>query len=134
MVVKILGWLALVILNSIVDWKIITRDKTYVNHLLEFVFRSMAAIMYGAIVFDVQIVGWLGWDAFHYLSFAACSFYIVFELLLNWFRGLAWDYLGSKSKWDIFFLRHRTAFYLLKLACAVLLVWNVHYLITVYGR
>jgi hypothetical protein len=65
-------------------------------YLLLFLFRGFVSIVFGALILDVQqdlieTVIMLGWQI--------CSFYVLFDFILNKFRGKPWNYKGKNSGW-----------------------------------
>lgn len=125
MIIKLLGWILIIAPFVVADWYLIERRKQDINHGVEFVFRGMAAILYGIFVFDTQ-VGMMG---VHVLSFEALSFWLLFEPSLNIARGLAWDYLGTTAASDRFFRKNRGLYYILKVIALGVVIYNIIYLI-----
>lgn len=108
-----------------VDWFLIEKRGVYINHLIGFIIRVMAAIVYGGAVMDAQA----GWHGFHVISFEAMSFWVLFEHALNLARRRPWNYLGTNAATDRYFSDNRAVYYILKLAAIGMLAINIHYLI-----
>jgi hypothetical protein len=127
--IKLLIWLLFPTANAVLDWYIIERDKKPIDHLVEFIFRGFAVILYGALVFDAQA----GTHGFAVIAYEVCSFYIVFELVLNELRGKPWNYLGNTAMLDKILSRRRWLYYALKTISIAGAVLAAVYLIN-YGR
>lgn len=111
---KLFGWVLIVGAWVLIDWYQIVRLKRSINHLVEFMLRGAMGIIYGVLIFNVQ----MGMSGMWVLLFEATSFYLFFEIALNLSRGLAFDYIGHTSAIDRFLYTRRTLYYLLKLASA----------------
>jgi hypothetical protein len=111
---KLFGWLLIVGAWVLIDWYQIVRLKRSINHLVEFILRGALGLLYGIVIFNVQ----MGMSGVWVILFEATSFYLFFELVLNLARGLAFDYIGRTSAIDRFLYSRRPLYYLLKLASA----------------
>jgi hypothetical protein len=119
---KLLGWILIGVAPWVlIDWYQIMKLKRTPNHLVEFILRCMAGIVYGALAFNVQ----MGMDGVWVIMFEATSFYLFFEIALNLARSLAWDYIGRTSAIDRFLYNRRSLYYLLKLASAAGMVISI---------
>jgi hypothetical protein len=123
MIIKILGWIAIIAANVYADNWLIKRG-TGINHMVETIVRGMAMIMYGAFVFDAQVE-----TGGRVILFEVASFVTIFEPWLNLKRGLAWDYLSNRpdaAAWDRFFVRRRWLYYLAKLAALAAAGYSIY--------
>lgn len=127
--IALLLWLLVPITNAVLDWYIIERLKKPIDHLVEFIFRGFAAILYGAFVFDAQG----GNHGAVVIAYEVTSFYLIFELLLNLLRWKPADYLGKSSQLDIFLSRYRPLYWTLKIFSLAGAILSAIYLIN-YGR
>jgi len=121
---QLTGWLALILVNVYVDWRLIKYGKG-VNHIGETVIRIGAGILYAGLIFQVRAADeHAQWVAI----FEITSFWILFELLLNKARGLDWFYLGDTAKSDRWFKKNFPAYIGLKgfaLALFLLSTWQL---------
>jgi len=130
-ILKIIGWLALIAGNVYLDYWLIEKRKTGVNHVLETIFRGGAGILYGGIVFQAESnTGvWI-------ILFEVFSFVTIFEPWLNIKRGLTWDYLSSApdaARWDRFFINRRPFYYTVKLVALSAFVYSTYKMFVIYG-
>jgi hypothetical protein len=128
MIFKILGWIALIAANVHIDYWLIEKRKSGINHIVETIVRGMAGILYGAFVFNAQVEtgGWV-------ILFEIASFVTIFEPWLNLRRGRAWDYLSSApdaAAWDRFFVKHQWLYYVVKLVAVVAVGYSIYKLIS----
>lgn len=112
--IAIFCWLLIPLTNAFVDAWMIERLKMPIDHLVEFLFRGMFAILYGALIFDAKD----GHQGTAVIIYEATSFYVVFELALNLLRRKPWNYLGNTAALDKFLAKRRPIYYLLKLISA----------------
>jgi len=121
---KLTGWLALILINVYIDWRLIKSGKG-VNHVVETVIRIAVGILYAGLVFGVRRPD----EHFQWVAlFEATSFYLFFELLLNKARGLDWFYLGNTAVTDRWFKKNFPAYIGLKgfaLALFLLSTWQL---------
>lgn len=112
--------------NAALDWYLIEKRKTGVNHVAEAIIRGMVIIVYGGAVFDAQpdTGGWV-------ILYEVTSFYLIFELALNLMRGRTWDYLGNTSDMDLFFAKRRPLFYVAKIISFIAMLVSIYKII--YG-
>lgn len=122
--ITILLWLLVPIANAILDWYIIERLKKPIDHLVEVIFRGMAGVLYGALVFDAQA----GTHGAMVIVYEVTSFYLIFELLLNLLRWKPADYLGKSSKLDIFLSKNRALYWILKISSTAGMILSAIYL------
>lgn len=127
--IPILIWLLIPIANAVLDWYIIERLKKPIDHLIEFIFRGMAAIIYGSLVLKARG----GTHGAMVIVYEVASFYLIFELLLNLLRWKPADYLGKESAMDRFFYRYRALYWILKIFSMAGAILSAIYLIN-YGR
>lgn len=109
--ITILLWLLVPIANAVLDWYIIERLKKPIDHLVEFIFRGFAAILYGSLVLKAQA----GTHGAMVIVYEVTSFYLIFELLLNLLRWKPADYLGKNSAMDRFFSQYRALYWIFKI-------------------
>lgn len=127
--IALLCWLLIPLVNAFIDAWIIERLKQPIDHLIEYIFRGMVAILYGALIFDAQD----GPQGMYVLLYEISSFDLVFELALNLLRRKPWNYLGNTAALDRFLSKRRPIYYLLKLISAAGAVLAGAYLLH-YGR
>lgn len=123
--IALLLWLLIPITNAIADWYIIERLKKPIDHLIEFIFRGMVAILYGALVFDAQV----GHHGAMVIVYEVTSFYLIFELLLNLLRWKPADYIGKSSRLDIFLSKNRSLYWIFKIFSMAGAIFSAIYLI-----
>lgn len=98
-------WLLYILLDSYANYLWIEKKKSAPNYIILFLIRGIAAIVYGALIRDVQdnFISIFGWFAF-----VTCSFPFLFNTLLNSWRKKPIDYLGESSGWiDTFMVKHK---------------------------
>jgi hypothetical protein len=99
---KLTGWLALILVNVYIDWRLIKSGKG-VNHVIETVIRIGAGLLYAGLAFSVrrpdEHAQWVA-------LFEITSFWLLFELLLNLARGLKPLCLGDTAKSDRWFKKN----------------------------
>ena len=91
----------MMVLNACVHFRKISRNEfiQYGHENIESGFLIVATIL-------VQIIFGLHWlDGIGLLIMAPSLRWFVHDLTLNYLRGLAWDYLGTRSKLDKFLRR-----------------------------
>lgn len=109
--IAIFCWLLIPLTNAFVDAWMIERLKMPIDHLVEFIFRGIFAILYGILVFGIEDGDRGAWVVLYEVT----SFYVVFELALNLLRRKPWNYLGNTAALDKFLANRRPIYYLLKL-------------------
>src|SRR5574343_949393 len=109
-------WLLYILADALYNWYIIEKKNTVPHYLPMTIFRGMMAIFYGAFI-DTNTDTVLYW-----LIFTTCSFWLVFDVSLNLMRGKSPFYIGTNSTIDRFGLKFPVTYWLLKIACLVLLV------------
>lgn len=65
---KIIGWLLVPSANVYIDYWLIEQRRSGVNHILETIFRGIAMILYGGLVFKSKTPGLRTW-AFQWAAF-----------------------------------------------------------------
>lgn len=88
-----LYWLIYILLEGYIQGKLIKKGYKPI-YLMVFLVRGIFSILQGGLILDVQ------YDTWQYpilLGFQICSFYIIFDPLLNLFRKEKWDYEGKTS-------------------------------------
>jgi hypothetical protein len=110
-------WITYIFIDALFNWYLIERRKTVPNYVQLTLVRGIAAILYGAFILDVQEGQLLQW-----FLLTACSFWILFDILINLFRGKYIFYIGTNSKIDQFGIRFPLLYWLLKLICLTLLI------------
>lgn len=123
---KILLWLLVPLANAALDWYLIEKRKTGVNHVVEVIIRGGVIILYGGAVLNTHADNGV-WVILYEIT----SFYLVFEIALNLMRGRTWDYLGNTSAMDLLFARRRPLFYLVKIGSLVAMLVSIYKII--YG-
>lgn len=87
-------WLIYILLEAVIQFKLISKGNKP-NYLQLFIIRGMAAILFGGIVMNVT--NWQ--DGFILLGWQICSFYVLFDIILNCLRKKKWNYKGKESGW-----------------------------------
>ena len=90
----LLIWIGFIGLEAYRNYFIIEIKQTRPNYLQSFVIRAMAAILHG-ILFNPHNMG----DYWPVLLYQGISFWILFELLLNYIRQKPLLYYGENSGW-----------------------------------
>jgi hypothetical protein len=88
-----LYWLIYILLEAFIQYKSIKAGNKP-SYLVLFLIRGIFSILQGGLILDVQ---YNTWQYPVLLGFQACSFWIVFDLVLNLLRKEKWDYKGSNS-------------------------------------
>jgi hypothetical protein len=86
-------WLLYPLIEALIQSKLIAKGWKPIYFQL-FVIRGMVSIGHGIFV-GVENMAQYGL----LVAFQACTFWILFDLLLNKFRGKPWYYLGKESGW-----------------------------------
>lgn len=120
-ILKLICWIPVIAVFVAVDRYLIKIRKTSPNHLVGFILRGGAAILYGALIFEAQP----GWHGVHVLSFEALSFWLLFEHSLNIWLGRPVASLGQTAATDRFFSRNRGLYYILKALALGVCVANI---------
>ena len=95
----LLVWIVAILAEAYRNYYIIEIKKSRPNYLQSFVMRGMAAILHG-VLFDPQNMG----DYWPVLLFQVTSFWLLFDLSLNFLRHKPVLYIGKSSGWiDRFF-------------------------------
>lgn len=88
-----LYWLIYILLEAFIQSKFIKAgDKP--SYLILFIIRGIFSIIHGGLILDVQ---YGTWEYPILLGFQVCSFWIVFDLFLNFLRKERWNYKGTTS-------------------------------------
>lgn len=118
---EVLVWLGYIIVDAIVNWYIIEKRKVVPNYITLTIVRGWAFILIGILI-DVepnQFIQWFG--------FATCSFWLIFDTLLNKLRGKKLFYIGTNSRIDQFGLKHPVIYFSLKVVAIILAILSVIY-------
>jgi len=86
-------WLIYILLEAFIQSKYI-KVGNKPPYLVLFLIRGMASIIQGGAILNVQ---YGTWQYPILLGFQVCSFWIVFDLFLNYLRGEKWNYKGANS-------------------------------------
>ncbi|MES1221183.1 MAG: hypothetical protein ABUT20_37125 [Bacteroidota bacterium] len=90
---KLLIWFAFILAHAVRDYYLIEKMKTKPVYWRSFIYRATFSIGYTFLLFDVH-------NLYHYLvllTFQATSFWVLFNMLLNVFRGEHPLYVGRHS-------------------------------------
>lgn len=116
---KLFVWIAYILLDVWLNYKIIEVDDHKPNYLLLNIIRGAAFILYGAFVWDFQAEIWY----LNIFIFCVASFWIFFDLWLNVVRGKHPLYIGANSGWiDRFGYKHPGIYYFCKACVLVILI------------
>lgn len=98
------GLILAMILNSIIHFRKIS-DNKFIQYGPENI--GSAFVIVGVVCIEFALG--LSWqDAAGLLIVAPSLRWIIHDLTLNYLRGLAWDYIGTRSKLDRFLRAFRT--------------------------
>ncbi len=89
-------WLIYPIAEACIQGLLFRRGNYKPVYLMLFVIRGIAAIVHGALM-DVRPEPWYEWPML--LAWQCGTFWLLFDPLLNWWRGLPFDYEGKQSGW-----------------------------------
>ena len=85
-------WFLFIGLEVYRNWYIIEKKKSKPDYLQSFILRGMAAILHGVFL-DVQNTAeWVP-----ILAFQLCSFWVLFDLFLNFVRGKEIFHIGTAN-------------------------------------
>jgi hypothetical protein len=88
-------WVLYIPIDALVNWWLITIKNVRPDHVLFVIGRGIFASAIGSACF---LTGFIQW--FHWAVFTISSFWVLFDILLNKFRRLDWDYIGVKDGKD----------------------------------
>jgi hypothetical protein len=86
-------WLLYIITEAYIQYNLI-KIGWKPNYIQLFLIRGVFAILHGAFI---DVANW--YEGGILIGFQLCSFWILFDLILNKLRGKVWDYKGKDSGW-----------------------------------
>lgn len=90
----LLLWLVFIAAEVYRNYRIIEINKGKPSYLHSFVVRGMAAVVHG-VLFDPHNI----YDYLPIFIFQVTSFWVLFDLILNYMRGKPMLYIGKQSGW-----------------------------------
>lgn len=109
--VKLLFYALIAIAMAWIDAEHLKRNEYILNHLSRSVLRFLIFITIGTYSVNDSIL-------------FALVFWVLFDQVLNFMRGLNIFYLGGISKVDLFFKRNMYLYVFLKIACMGLIIYT----------
>lgn len=94
MIAYFLIWIFYIILDAIINAYIIEELNTSPNHLVFFIIRGIAAILWGGLI-NIVPTNFLDW-----LFFTGGSFWLLFDIVLNFLRHKSIFYIGETAMID----------------------------------
>jgi len=91
-----LFWLVYILSEALIQNRYIKKGNRPI-YILLFIIRGIFALLQGAFILDVQNDPWWEWPVL--LGWQVCSFWVIFDLILNALRNKDWDYKGENSGW-----------------------------------
>jgi hypothetical protein len=110
-------WIIYILLDVLVNWYWIEKEKQVPNYILSTIVRGWFFILIG-ITMDIEPSNFISWALFTF-----CSFWVLFDLSLNFLRGKEWHYLGENSKIDQLGLKYPLPFWIAKLIAFFLMIY-----------
>jgi len=112
-------WLFYIVLDALVNWYIIEKRKIVPNYIQLTIVRGWAFILIG-IAINLQ-----EWQLLWWFLFTATSFWLLFDILINLFRGKNIFYRGENSMIDKFGTKYPAVYFLLKLTALLILIYQI---------
>lgn len=121
-------WLLVIIFFVWLDYYEIVKKHDRPNYLLENIIKGGLFILYGAFIWNTQN----DYRTFAIFIYAATSYWILFDILLNSFRHLSPFYIGRKSGWvDRFAYISKTTYviyWIMKVIAVILCIQSIRYI------
>jgi hypothetical protein len=117
-------WVVLVLITDKIHYYWITRNVKPVYRQW-FIIRGMMALIH-AVLTDELVIRWSMQtmkDYWPMFLFQISSYYLIFDPVLNWMRGLSWRYQGEESGWMD--KLPTWAYLTAKVLCVVVLVYSL---------
>lgn len=102
-------WLIYILIEAKVQHHLIEKRRWKPNYLQLFIIRGIVCLLWGSLIVRVGALSeygltqdlelWMYKQASAYFLFATSSFWILFDLTLNFLRDRPWDYKGKTSGW-----------------------------------
>lgn len=119
----ILIWLAVIEAKVLIDYYQIEKLKQNIKHGFELLAVIFIYIFYGIFVAHIRAADWWALDV---TVFAASAYWLLFDGLLSWHRGLNFFYLGKNAKSDRFWNKMGIgAYFMSKVFALVLFIYGV---------
>lgn len=116
-------WLLFIELKVSLDWLQIVKLKRNIAHGWELGAVIFVYIFYGIYVAQIRSADWWALDV---TVFAASAYWLLFDGLLSWHRGLNFFYLGKNANSDRFWNKMGIgAYFMSKVFALVLFVYGV---------
>lgn len=116
-------WLLVIELKVSIDWWQIVKLKRNIAHGWELSAVIFIYIFYGIYVAQIRAADWWAIDV---TVFAASSYWLLFDGLLSWHRGLNFFYLGKNANSDRFWNKMGIgAYFMSKVFALVLVVYGI---------
>jgi len=112
-------WIIYIVLDALVNWYIIEKKKIVPNYIQLMIFRGWAFILIG-IAINLQ-----EWQLLWWFLFTTTSFWLLFDILINLFRGKNIFYRGENSMIDKFGRKYHSVYFLLKLTALLILIYQI---------
>jgi hypothetical protein len=107
-------WILYILLDALVNWYWIEKLKKIPNYLTSTIVRGWFFIVIGITV-PVTPETFIAW-----FLFTTCSFWVLFDLILNKLRGKPWNYLGENSFIDSIGKKHPSVYWIAKIVALVM--------------
>ena len=116
-----LQWIAYIIIDVLVNWYWIEKEKKVPNYIILTIVRIWFFIAAGITV-PIEPSTFLRW-----LLYCFCSFWVLFDLGINLMRGKRWNYLGTNSFIDSLGIMYPQPFWAIKGLCLVIFIYYCIY-------